>query len=246
MRLRDLYGMRRVKMRELLKSKTNRKDEKYIHTYRIERETTTELRTKGREFINKYHSYIKWSERPSRKLYWNLYENDIMVGVFALGSAFNKPKAVKNFMEENKLEFNEIANNIVFCLANQINKNAGTKLLSIVRRDAILWWYERYGDLLKCFQTFILPPRTGAIYKADNWKEFGSTTGGKALGTKTIPEKTYEENKEYYDSKNLEIRIFKNNKVRYILREFKETESKLIFMKLNKDKEINKVLKIHK
>jgi len=146
-----------------------------------------------------------------------------MVGVFALGSAFSHLKVIKEYMKDNNLLFNEIANNIVFCLANCNNKNDGTRLLSLVRRDAIKWWYERYGDKLKAFQTFILPPRTGAIYKADNWNKLGVTTGEKH------PE--------------AEIRTFKNGEVKYLLREYRETEPKLIFMKLNKEKVINKIIK---
>lgn len=90
----------------------------------------------------------------------------------------------------NNLKFNEIANNIVFCLANQQNKNAGTQLLSLVRKDAIKWWFEKYGDILKAFQTFILPPRTGAIYKADNWQLIGETIGISRY-SKTISKKKH-------------------------------------------------------
>jgi len=166
-----------------------------------------------------------------------------MVGVFALGSAFSKPKIIQEFMKDYNIEFNELANNIVFCLANQQNRNAGTKLLSLVRKDAIKWWYERYNNYLKAFQTFILPPRVGAIYKADNWIEIGITTG-KSQKAKTIPKLEYENNKEYYDDKNIEIRTFNNGQTRYIIREFNETEKKLIFMKLNSQKEINKYIKL--
>jgi len=164
-----------------------------------------------------------------------------MVGVFALGSAFAKPKTIQKYMKDNNIEFNEIANNIVFCLANCKNKNAGTIFLKLCRQDAIKWWYERYNDYLKVFQTFILPPRTGAVYKADNWSEIGITTG-KSQKAKTIPKLEYESNKEYYDNKNIEIRTFNNGQTRYIIREFNETEKKIIFMKLNKEKEINKII----
>ncbi len=213
------------------------KGETIIFEYKIVRETTPELRKQGKEFINTYHSYIKWADRPSRKLYWNLYESNIMVGVFALGSAFSKPKAIMEYMKKHDLEFNNIANNIVFCLANQQNKNAGTTLLKLCRQDAIKWWYERYGDKLKAFQTFILPPRTGAIYKADNWQQLGMTSGGKTMTTRTL----YGEEREKHPE--AEIRTFKSGEIKYILREFKETESKLIYMKLNKDKEINNIIK---
>jgi hypothetical protein len=210
-----------------------------IYTYRIERETTTELRTKGREFINTYHSYIKWSDRPSRKIYWNLYENETMVGVFALSSVFDKPKSVKEYMIKYNLKSNEIGNNIVFCLANQKNKNAGTILLSMVRKDAISWWYERYGDLLKAFQTFILPPRTGAVYKADNWQQIGITSGSN-VQVRTIRECDLEK----YKDKDIRKSVYKSGEIRYIYHEFVITNKKLIFMKLNKEKEINKL--IHK
>ena len=211
--------------------------------YKIERETTKELRSLGKEFINTYHSYIKWADRPSRKLYWNLYENDIMVGVFALGSAFIRPKIVSDFMISNNLIMSQIANNIVFCMANQKDKNAGTSLLSLVRKDAIKWWYERYGDYLKCFQTFILPPRTGAIYKADNWQEIGMTSGYSQKSL-TIRKSEYENNKEKYDNLGIKEKIFKSGEIRYILNEYQKTDKKLIFMKINTDKEIRKCLDI--
>lgn len=193
----------------------------------------------GADFINKYHSYINFSDRPSRKLYWNLYEDDKMVGVFGLGSAFSRPKDISNFMEKHKLEFNEIANNIVFCLSNHFDKNAGTKLLSLLRRDAIAWWYERYQDKLKCFQTFILPPRTGAVYKADNWIEIGKTKGN-SQSMNTITKKEYLKLK---DKSNVEKRIFNSGEVKYLIRKFNETEPKIIFMKLNKEKLINKIIR---
>lgn len=139
-----------------------------------------------KEFINTYHSYIKYADRPSRKLYWLLYENSKLIGVFGLSSAFAKSKPVMDYMKENSLGFNEVANNIVYCLYGHKNKNAGSKLLSMLRKDAILWWYERYGDYLRAFQTFVLPPRTGAIFKADNWMLLGKTTGGKSMKTRTL------------------------------------------------------------
>jgi hypothetical protein len=198
-----------------------------MNNHKIKRIVNSEDRLKAKEFINKFHSYIKYADRPSRKLYWNLYENDIMVGVFALGSAFDRNKHVKDFMIKNKLQFNEVANNIVYCLSNQQDKNAGTKFLKLCRLDAIKWWQERYGDILKAFQTFILPPRTGAIYKADNWQQLGFTTGGKTMTTRTL----YGENIKNHPE--AEKRKFKNGEIKYILREFKDSLSKLIFMKLN-------------
>jgi len=191
----------------------------------IQRATTTALRTQARNFVNAHHSYIKWADRPSRKLYWLLYEQGNLVGVFGLGSAFARPKPVATYMLEQKLQFNEVANNIVYALFGCKDKNAGTRFLRLLRRDGCLWWHERYGDNLKAFQTFILPPRTGALYKADNWKQLGQTTGGKSLTVKTLYGAEREKHPE------AEVRTFKSGEIKYLLRTFRDTEPKLIFMR---------------
>lgn len=171
------------------------------------------------------HSYIRWADRPSRKLYWLLYEDGRHVGVFGLGSAFARPKAIAEYMQKNALGFNQVGNNIVYCLAGHCDRNAGTKFLKLLRKDAALWWAERYGDTLCALQTFILPPRTGAVYKADNWEQLGTTTGGKTQSSRTLYGDDIAKHPE------AERRVFKSGEVKYLLREFKTTEPKLIFMK---------------
>lgn len=193
--------------------------------YTIKRIETTEERAKAKAFVDTNHSYIDWADRPSRKCYWTLFEEGRMVGVFGLGSAFAKPKAIAKFMKENEIAFNEMGNNIVYCLHGHNDRNAGSKLLAMLRRDAVLWWKERYGDTLKAIQTFILPPRNGAVYKADNWAQLGTTTGGTTQSMRTL----YGADREAHPE--AEVRMFKSGEVKYLLREFRETEPKLIFMK---------------
>lgn len=197
---------------------------KYTHT--IDRVTAKKQRQAARQFVDAYHSYIKWADRPSRKLYWVLFEDARMVGVFGLGSAFARPSPVAEYMKQNKLGFNEVGNNIVYCLSGHSDRNAGTKFLALLRRDAVRWWRERYGDDLRALQTFILPPRTGAVYKADNWDQLGTTTGGKTMTVRTL----YGEDREKHP--RAERRVFRSGEVKYLLREFRETEPKLIYMKL--------------
>lgn len=189
----------------------------------IVRVISKEQRILCKDFINSYHSYIKFADRPSRKMYWLLYEEDRLIGVFALSSAFARPKVISDYMKENDIQFNELANNIVYCLYGNLDKNAGTKLLKLIRKDAIMWWKEKYGDTLKAIQTFILPPRTGAMYKADNWICLGKTSG-KTQIVKTL----YGEDRDKLKS---EIRTFKNGEIKYLHREFKNTEEKLIFIR---------------
>jgi len=193
----------------------------------IDRVTTTELRYIIKQFIDKYHSYIKYADRPSRKMYWALYEEETLVGVFGLASAFSNPKAIKDWMTSNNILFNELGNNIVFCLYGNLDRNAGTKFLKLIRKDAVVWWKERYGDTLKALQCFVLPPRIGAVYKADNWVCLGETSGN-VQKVKTL----YGEDRSKYN--NVEIRTFKSGEVKYLYRYFDITPRKLIFVKLLK------------
>ena len=193
--------------------------------HRIERITSTEQRVVAKRFVDSNHSYIKWSDRPSRKLYWMLFEDSQIVGVWGLASAFGWPADVKEFMKKNSISFNELGNNIVYCLSGHEDRNAGTKFLKLLRRDAKVWWKERYGDELKALQCFVLPPRSGAMYKADNWSMIG-VTAGKSLVMRTL----YGKDRE--GVKGVEVRTFKSGEVKYLLREFVESPKKLIFVRL--------------
>jgi hypothetical protein len=143
----------------------------------IARATSETARFALASFIDKHHSYIRWTQRPSRERYWSVFEDGERIGAFGLGSAFSWPGDVKRYMEARSLGFNEVANNIVYALAGHTDRNAGTKALSLLRHDAIRWWFDSYGDNLRAFQTFIAPPRTGAMYAADNWERIGETSG---------------------------------------------------------------------
>lgn len=144
-------------------------------------------------------------------MYWSLFEADKHVGVFALGSCWNHPKPVKDYMESHSLDFNEVGLNFIYCLYGNDNRNAGSQFLALCRKDARVWWRERYGDELKAFQTFILPPRTGAIYKADNWELIGRTKG-MSWTTETLSGGA--------------------DRLEHLRKTTKQTEPKLVFMRL--------------
>lgn len=158
-------------------------------------------------------------------MYWLLFEDEVHVGVWGLGSAFSRPKAVSRYMADHTLSFNEVGNNIVYALHGHKDRNAGTKFLKLIRSDAVIWWNERYKDHLKALQTFILPPRTGALYKADNWSHIGDTSG-KTMSMRTL----YGEERDQHPE--AEIRTFQSGEVKYLLRTFREADAKLIFMRL--------------
>lgn len=193
----------------------------------IERVEEPPERARAAAFVNRNHSYIEWTDRPSRKLYWNLWEDGQHVGVFGLSSCFSHPKAVRDYMREHDLEFNQVGHNVVYCLATD-TKNAGSQFLALCRRDAKALWRERYGDDLRAFQTFILPPRTGAVYKADNWTLIGETKG-----------ETWESHivsaEECATLPNTRTQVFADGsggiETRHIQNVYKRTPRKLIYMR---------------
>ena len=56
-------------------------------------------------------------------------------------------------------------------------RNAGTQILKELRRQAPLYWKQKYNDDLLYLITFVAGGNNGAVYKADNWKMVGHTAG---------------------------------------------------------------------
>jgi hypothetical protein len=55
--------------------------------------------------------------------------------------------------------------------------NAGTQVLSQLRKIAPTEWQKKYGDDLKYLITFVGGGNNGAVYLADNWEIVGYTAG---------------------------------------------------------------------
>ena len=79
-------------------------------------------------------------------------------------------------IKEYKSVFNTFANNWRFCMREKI-KNAGTQILKELRRQAPLYWKQKYNDNLNYLITFVAGGNNGAVYKADNWSQIGETAG---------------------------------------------------------------------
>ena len=75
---------------------------------------------------------------------------------------------------------NKILNNNVFRLI-KTERNLGTKVLKLARKKVREIYRKKYGTDLIGLVTFVEPPRTGAVYKADNWKYLGMTEGIRVL-----------------------------------------------------------------
>jgi hypothetical protein len=85
------------------------------------------------------------------------------------GEYFGEEVSNKNYM-----------NNNVFRLIVR-EKNLGTRVLKLFRNRVRVDYESRYHDELVGLVTFVEPPRTGAVYKADNWTYLGLTQGKKCM-----------------------------------------------------------------
>ncbi|MCX6706145.1 MAG: DUF4338 domain-containing protein [Candidatus Woesebacteria bacterium] len=90
------------------------------------------------------------------------------------------PLNYKKFNEFFGKDYNENnwLNNNVFRLI-KTERNLGTKVLKMFRYRVKEDYEKQYKHKLIGLITFVEPPRTGAMYKADNWTFLGETQGMK-------------------------------------------------------------------
>ena len=134
-----------------------------------------------KETITNYHSYVPSTSSVGRRIDWVVFNDDKPVGMIGIGSSvYPPPKDILRHtnlsMKEYKNVFNTFANNWRFCMREKI-KNAGTQILKELRRQAPLYWKQKYNDNLNYLIAFVAGGNNGAVYKADNWSQIGETAG---------------------------------------------------------------------
>lgn len=111
-----------------------------------------------------------------RQIIYKVYNDDIFQGAIAGGSAtLHLPNRNEYFGKDFYL--GGIINNTFFHLVNHDDKNLGTKILKQFRTQVVKDWEERYKDKVIGFETLVELPRSGSMYKADNWDYVGTTKG---------------------------------------------------------------------
>jgi len=148
-----------------------------------------------RETIDRYHSYVKYKDSPTRNIRWLAYESvsGNLVGAVGLSSAtiaVAKRDAFVGWDNETKMRhLGQLANNSRFCLIrdNFTVKNVGSMTLKQLRIVGAKRWLEKYEQQLILLETFVQPDRdsdldghakrNGAIYLSDNWVDIGMTAG---------------------------------------------------------------------
>ena len=156
---------------------------------------TPEDNSTFRRVINTYHSYVKYKDSPTRRIYWLVYENisGNLVGAVGLASAVIAVSARDDFIgwsNETKMKnLGMVANNQRFCLIrnNFTIKNVGSITLKQLRVLGAKRWFEKYGEKLILLETFVqteraeelngYKTRNGSIYLSDNWINVGFTKG---------------------------------------------------------------------
>lgn len=127
---------------------------------------------------------------PARSLCYLLYDNSICIGIIGVNSPPRNYGIFKRYFEG--LDERHFVNNNVFRLINN-EKNLGTQVLKLFRNTIRRDYEQKYRDKLLGIVTFVEPPRTGAMYKADNWDYLGETQGKRMKRDKETWEKVFTE-----------------------------------------------------
>lgn len=125
-----------------------------------------------------------------QQVHYLIYLEHKIIGIISGASAVYAVKARDVFFglnkDNKKFALNSIINNIVFRL-EYFEKNLGTQILSIWRKQIAIDWELKYRVKVHGFETFVVESecRKGTMYKADNWIFLGETAGStKFLGKK--------------------------------------------------------------
>ena len=111
-----------------------------------------------------------------RQINYIIYDGHSPIGIISGASPpLNYSIFRKYFNIDNDLQF--LNNNVYRIVTKTDDKNLGTKILKIFRNKIFEDYYNKYKTNLIGLVTFVEPPRTGAIYKADNWEFLGKTQG---------------------------------------------------------------------
>jgi hypothetical protein len=146
---------------------------------------SSEQLKKFRKTIDKHHQYMNSANIPSRRISYNIYETKTgnYIGGIGLASSVlalgGRDKYIGWDKEARLRNLGKTANNYRFCLIkeNITLDNIGTMALKLLRTIGADRWKSKYDDNLILIETFIKPPWSGSVYKADNWIEVGMTKG---------------------------------------------------------------------
>lgn len=125
---------------------------------------------------------------PGRSLCYLIYMDSAIIGIIGVNSPPHNYGLFRRYFGcDND---NCFVNNNVFRLIRN-EQNLGTRVLKMFRNRILVDYFEKYGERLIGVVTFVEPPRTGAMYKADNWDFIGMTAGKRMRRDKDTWEKVF-------------------------------------------------------
>lgn len=154
-------------------------------------EGLTLTRVKKSDGLFGYYYFTHYPESkgiPGRSLCYLAYRGEELVGIVGASSPPNNYKIFRSYF--NCSDDTVFVNNNVFRMIVH-EKNLGTQVLALFRKKVRTDYLDKYGNGILGIVTFVEPPRSGAIYKADNWDYLGETQGKRMKRDKETWEKVY-------------------------------------------------------
>jgi hypothetical protein len=166
-----------------------------------------ELSNKGNSDV-KYLMSIHYSQPKGfvgRQIIYKIYDDELFLGVVVGGSATLHLPNRNEFFGDN-FDLNKIINNTFFHLLPHEDKNLGTKILKLWRKQVVIDWENKYYCKPIGFESLIELPRSGSLYKADNWTYVGTTKGYTCKRTGGVKTENWT-GKRVWDYKNLKPKL---------------------------------------
>jgi len=121
-----------------------------------------------------FHHYPESKGIVGRTFCYLIHYKEKVAGIIGFASPPRNYKKFRKFFDVE--DDNLFMNNNVFRIIRS-EKNLGTRILKLARKQVQQNHIERFKHEIIGLVTFVEPPRTGALYKADNWKYLGKTQG---------------------------------------------------------------------
>tara|TARA_R100000808_G_scaffold16757_1_gene37590 strand:- start:264 stop:1139 length:876 start_codon:yes stop_codon:yes gene_type:complete len=126
--------------------------------------------------------YVGSKGTIGRQFHYIVYYDGNAVGAISAGSAVfahKKRDTILNVSkDEKKGGLRNIVNNTMFRMTRPSNEAPlATEVLQMWKERVEIDWTTKFGDVVRCFETLVEPPRWGGIYKLDGWKRIGDTAG---------------------------------------------------------------------
>jgi len=165
----------------IYKSNTNEKDY-YLDEFKDIELKLVKVKKSNCLFVKWFIEHYPESKGiVGRQLNFLIYYYGKPIGIIGFASPPLNYKIFNNYFNLNPNDkrgenAKKFLNNNVFRIVYS-KKNLGTKILKMARNIIYKLYFEQYNIKLLGIVTFVEPPRTGAIYKADNWECLGETKG---------------------------------------------------------------------